>query len=339
MNAQGQKTGGRQKGTPNKITASVKYMFKALMMNNYDLVEDSFQKAKPNERLTFIAKMTPFLCAKEQPGKNGGEWVMDQSMDHEWFQMYECDHLLRRKQRIKHEENYAIQDINSQYSYEWQMIHDACAQFNRLGMDGEDVKQMIYKRVDEFFNEQRKDKDRVRENFQQRRENFMKIEQEFFNEQDAEEEETEEVEKAEVAEEVVKEEACQQPKEDSRNTEIPISQYPEEATVKPAPANAASNTICLNPSTLDSGAAQSEVKSQCLNPSTLDSAAAQSAVKSQCLNPSTLDSAAAQSEDESQCLNPSTLDPKPSSQKPCIRHLRQQQHRPFYTAIANQRRR
>ena len=312
MNAQRQKTGGRQKGTPNKINASVKYMFKALMMNNYDLVEDSFQKAKPNERLTFIAKMTPFLCAKEQPSKNGGEWVMDQSMDHEWFQIYESDHLLRRKQRIEHEENYAIQDINSQYSYEWQMIHDACAQFNRLGMDGEDVKQMILKRVDEFFNEHRNDKNRVKENFRQRRENFMKIEQDFFNEEDAAAEETaaekesetaekEDVENLQSDQKAQSEESALQPEEDSRNTQIPMSQYPEEASVNPSPANAASNSNCLNPSTLDS--------------------------------------AAAQSEDESQCLNPSTIDPKPSSQKPYIRHLRQQQHRPFYTAIANKRRR
>ena len=320
MNAQRQKTGGRQKGTPNKINASVKYMFKALMMNNYDLVEDSFQKAKPNERLNFIAKMTPFICAKEQPGKNGGEWVMDQSMDHEWFQMYECDHLLRRKQRIEHEENYAIHDINSQYSYEWQMIHDACAQFNRLGMDGEDVKQMILKRVDEFFNEHRNDKNRVKENFRQRRENFMKIEQDFFKEEDAAAEETaaekesetaekEDVENLQSDQKAQSEESALQPEEDSRNTQIPMSQYPEEASVNPSPANAASNSNCLNPSTLDSAAAQSAVKVQCLNPSTLDSAASQSAKQ------------------------------KPSSQKSKLRYLKQQQRRPFYTAIANKRHR
>ena len=47
------KTGGRKKGTPNKITASMKYMFKALIMNNYDIVEDAFMKAKPKEQLNF----------------------------------------------------------------------------------------------------------------------------------------------------------------------------------------------------------------------------------------------------------------------------------------------
>ena len=364
MNAQGQKTGGRQKGTPNKINASVKYMFKALMMNNYDLVEDSFQKAKPNERLTFIAKMTPFLCAKEQPSKNGGEWVMDQSMDHEWFQMYESDHLLRRKQRIEHEENYAIQDINSQYSYEWQMIHDACAQFNRLGMDGEDVKKMIFKRVDEFFNEQRNDKDRVRENFQQRRDNFMKIEQEFFNEQDAAEEGTEEVAKEVAAEEeetVKVEEANQQSEKDSHNTKIPISQYPEEASVNPSPANAASNTIRLNSSTLDTAnpsfilggdsvAAHSAGKNQHQNSSTLDTPApsfsientsdtAQSAPEPIRLNPSTLDTANHEKKEAEPPYPAQSEKQKTSPQKPNIRHLRQQQHRPFYTAIANKRRR
>ena len=339
MNAQGQKTGGRQKGTPNKITASVKYMFKALMMNNYDLVEDSFQKAKPNERLTFIAKMTPFLCAKEQPSKNGGEWVMDQSMDHEWFQMYECDHLLRRKQRIEHEENYAIQDINSQYSYEWQMIHDACAQFNRLGMDGEDVKKMIFKRVDEFFNEQRNDKDRVRENFQKRRDNFMKIEQEFFNEQDAAEEGTEEVEKAEETEEVVKEEANQQSEKDSHNTKIPISQYPEEASVNPSPANAASNTIRLNSSTLDTANPSSIVGGDSSFSLEKTSDTAQSAPEPIRLNPSTLDTANHEKKEADPPYPAQFKNQKTSPQKPNIRHLRQPHHGPFYTAIANKRRR
>ena len=325
MNAQRQKTGGRQKGTPNKITASVKYMFKALMMNNYDLVEDSFQKAKPNERLTFIAKMTPFLCAKEQPSKNGGEWVMDQSMDHEWFQIYESDHLLRRKQRIQYEENYAAQNLNSRHQYEYELISNMVNTAWKVGMEKKDLIKLVGGEFEAFYADLREDKRRLKENFQQRRENFMKIEQEFFNEKDPEEETTAEVAKTEVAAEVVKEEANQQSEEDSRDTDIPISRCPENPH--------------LNPSTLDSATAQSEDESQCLNPSTLDSAAAQSEDESQCLNPSTLDSAAAQSAVKAQSLKASTIDPKPSPQKPNIRLLRQQQRRPFYTAIANKRRR
>lgn len=46
MNAQGQKTGGRQKGTPNKVTASMKIMIKAFFMNNYDELQEAFGKAK-----------------------------------------------------------------------------------------------------------------------------------------------------------------------------------------------------------------------------------------------------------------------------------------------------
>ena len=331
MNSQGQKTGGRQKGTPNKITASVKYMFKALMMNNYDLVEDSFQKAKPNERLTFIAKMTPFLCAKEQPSKNGGEWVMDQSMDHEWFQIYESDHLLRRKQRIQYEENYAAQNLNSRHQYEYELISNMVNTALKVGMDKEDLIKLVGGEFEAFYADLREDKRRLKENFRQRRENFMKIEQEFFNEEDAAEEDAAEVAKEEaeeVKEETAKaevEEANKQSDEETQNTDIPISRCPENPH--------------LNPSTLDSATAQSEDEPQCLNLSTLDPAAAQSEDESQCLNPSTLDSAAAHSAGKNQHLNPSTIDPKPSPQKPNIRHLRQQQRRPFYTAIANRRRR
>ena len=38
MNAQGQKTGGRQKGTPNKITAEVREFLTSLVFDNVDLI-------------------------------------------------------------------------------------------------------------------------------------------------------------------------------------------------------------------------------------------------------------------------------------------------------------
>ncbi len=199
----------------------------------------------------------------------------------------------------------------------------------------------------------------------------MKIEQEFFNEQDAEEEVAEvakaEEAEAEVAEEVVKEEvvvkeeANQQPEEVSQNTEIPISQYPEEASVNPSPANAASNTIRLNSSTLDTAnpssivggdsvAAHSTGKNQHQNSSTLDTPApafslektsdtAQSAPEPIRLNPSTLDTANHEKKEAEPPYPAQFENQKTSPPKPNIRHLRQQQHRPFYTAISNKRRR
>ena len=177
----GQKTGGRQKGTPNKLTASVKYMFKALMMNNYDLLEDSFQKAKPNERLNFIAKMTPFICAKEQPGKNGGEWVMGDSMDHDWFKIYESDHLLRRKQRIQFEENYAFQELNYRQQCEWNTLANMVKTAKNAGMEPEDLIKLMRGEFEAFHADASEDKRRLRDNFRQRRENFQKIEQEYFD--------------------------------------------------------------------------------------------------------------------------------------------------------------
>ena len=93
MNAQGQKTGGRQKGTPNKLTASMKYLTKALFLNNYELLEQSFQQCKPAERLNFYAKMQPYLCSRETSTENGGEWSIGQNMEHLSIQQIELESL------------------------------------------------------------------------------------------------------------------------------------------------------------------------------------------------------------------------------------------------------
>ena len=209
-------------------------------------------------------------------------------------------------------------------------------------MDGEDVKQMIYKRVDEFFNEQRNDKNRVRENFQQRRENFMKIEQEFFNEQDDQEEP-----KRQAQEETCTEQAEQyiEPAQNAGCQKIVELTQPSDGLNN--------STTSTNPTGEVGGAscpAQSAAEAQRLNPSTLDtpspsfsvggdSVTAQSAAEAQRLNPSTLDNTNHEKQVAGILYPAQSENRKPSPQKPNIRILKQQQHRPFYTAIANKCRR
>ena len=84
MNAQGEKTGGRQKGTPNKVNASVKLRVKDFLFKNEELMQEAFEKAKPGERLNFYYKMLNLVCAKQTSSKDDGEWRPGDDIDTEW---------------------------------------------------------------------------------------------------------------------------------------------------------------------------------------------------------------------------------------------------------------
>ena len=92
MDKQGKKTGGRQKGTPNKINASVKVRIKDFLIKTEDAMMDAFMQAKPNEKLNFWFKMANFICAKQTSSKDDGEWrpgegiFADWSTNDEWYQ-------------------------------------------------------------------------------------------------------------------------------------------------------------------------------------------------------------------------------------------------------------
>ena len=151
----------------------------------------------------------------------------------------------------------------------------------------------------------------------------MKIEQEFFNEQDDQEEP-----KQQAQEETCTEQAEQyiEPAQNAGCQKIVELNQPSDGLDN--------STTSTNPTGEVGGAscpAQSAAEAQRLNPSTLDTPSPSFSAGG--------DSVTAQSAAEAQRLNPSTLDPKTSPQKPNIRLLKQQQHRPFYTAIANRRHR
>ena len=84
-----QKTGGRQKGTPNRINASVKVRIKDFLLRNEETMLNAFQQAKPNEKLNFWYKMTNLVCAKQTNGKDDGEWRPGPGIDAEWLTPYE----------------------------------------------------------------------------------------------------------------------------------------------------------------------------------------------------------------------------------------------------------
>ena len=63
----GQKTGGRQKGTPNKISAEVKELMYNLLAENTDLIMQDFRNMTTEQHMVFIPKILPYLTPKMKP--------------------------------------------------------------------------------------------------------------------------------------------------------------------------------------------------------------------------------------------------------------------------------
>lgn len=66
--AYGKKTGGRQKGTPNKATAFSKQVITDIVTDyvNSDKLMDDLGKVEPKERLDVIVKLIGFITPKPQ---------------------------------------------------------------------------------------------------------------------------------------------------------------------------------------------------------------------------------------------------------------------------------
>ena len=80
MNAQGQKTGGRQKGTPNKITAEIREFLASLFFDNMDLIRQDVKDMTPEQRAVFLPKILPYIVPKQKPKTEKDE--QDIACDH-----------------------------------------------------------------------------------------------------------------------------------------------------------------------------------------------------------------------------------------------------------------
>lgn len=63
------KTGGRQKGTPNKVTSSVKGWLSCLIDKNRRQIEKDLKAVKPLERLQMLEKLMQYVVPKQQTVK------------------------------------------------------------------------------------------------------------------------------------------------------------------------------------------------------------------------------------------------------------------------------
>ncbi len=56
-----QKTGGRTKGTPNKVTADIRERFELLVSDNLDVLKNDLNSLEPKDRVRCIIELSKFV--------------------------------------------------------------------------------------------------------------------------------------------------------------------------------------------------------------------------------------------------------------------------------------
>tara|TARA_B110000285_G_C14565074_1_gene355256 strand:- start:121 stop:297 length:177 start_codon:yes stop_codon:yes gene_type:complete len=57
--AKGYKSGGRQKGTPNKLTTEIRSVLKDIIYYEIDTIEERLLQLEPKERIELVIKLIP----------------------------------------------------------------------------------------------------------------------------------------------------------------------------------------------------------------------------------------------------------------------------------------
>ena len=63
-NTTGLKYGGRQKGTPNRLTKELRAILKKALHEELENIGDLLEQLKPKERIEIIIKLMPFIFPK-----------------------------------------------------------------------------------------------------------------------------------------------------------------------------------------------------------------------------------------------------------------------------------
>jgi hypothetical protein len=76
-NSTGKKYGGRQKGTPNKLTKELRSILKDVLHNEMEKVGGYLGELEPKERLEMIIKLMPYVFPKVEQVHYSSEEPMD----------------------------------------------------------------------------------------------------------------------------------------------------------------------------------------------------------------------------------------------------------------------
>lgn len=63
-NNTGKKYGGRQKGTPNKLTKEIRTVLKDLIFEELDEIKEHLDSLEPKQRIELIIKLIPYVLPK-----------------------------------------------------------------------------------------------------------------------------------------------------------------------------------------------------------------------------------------------------------------------------------
>ena len=62
--ATGRKTGGREKGTPNRVTKELRSLLKDILYNELESIEGRLEELTPKERIEILIKLMPYAFPK-----------------------------------------------------------------------------------------------------------------------------------------------------------------------------------------------------------------------------------------------------------------------------------
>ena len=66
-NNTGKKFGGREAGTPNRLTKELRAALKNILHQEIELLPNHFNKLEPKDRLELLVKLLPFALPKVEP--------------------------------------------------------------------------------------------------------------------------------------------------------------------------------------------------------------------------------------------------------------------------------
>jgi hypothetical protein len=65
--AKGIKTGGREQGTPNRLTSELRRILKDLLHQELENLPEHLNSLEPKERLEILVKLLPYAIPKVEP--------------------------------------------------------------------------------------------------------------------------------------------------------------------------------------------------------------------------------------------------------------------------------
>ena len=65
--AKGIKTGGRDQGTPNRLTREMRAILKRIVSRELELIPASLEKLEPEKRTEIVIKLLPYVLPKVEP--------------------------------------------------------------------------------------------------------------------------------------------------------------------------------------------------------------------------------------------------------------------------------